>query len=68
MDEQSSERVFRWTVVVEYRPKLTRPDQVSWEVYREDGEYKLIEAGRGTDVFDEMADVAGFLYDDAEGR
>ncbi len=68
MDEQSGERVFRWTIVVEYRPKLTRPDQMSWEVYREDGENTLIEAGRGTDIFDELADVAGCLYDDAEGR
>ena len=68
MDEQTSERVSRWTIVVQYKPKMTRLDEVIWEIYRDDNENTLIDAGRGASLFDELNEVAGFLYDDAEGR
>ena len=64
MDEQSSAQVFRWNIVLEYRPKTSRADEVYWEVYRDTVDQPLIYAGREVNLLDALQDVAGALDDD----
>lgn len=59
-----SEQVFRWYVAIEYRPKMSRPDEVYWEITRDDEMKTVIDAGREMHLECALDDVATSLDDD----
>jgi hypothetical protein len=59
-----SEQVFRWYVAIEYRPKMTRPSEVYWEITRDEQDQPIVDAGRDTSLQRALEDVFDALDDD----
>lgn len=59
-----SEQIFRWYITVEYRPKMYRNDEVSWEITRDDETKTLIDFGRQSSLDNALEDIGVSLDDD----
>lgn len=53
-----------WYISVSYRPKTGHPDEVYWEIERDDEMKTCIDAGRATNLVDAMDDAVNALDDD----
>jgi hypothetical protein len=53
-----------WNVSVSYRPKTGKPDEVYWEITRDDEMQTVIDAGRATNLVDALEDATSALDDD----
>jgi len=53
-----------WYISVSYRPMTGKPDEVYWEIERDDELKTCIDAGRATNLTDALEDATSALDDD----